>query len=147
MDSFNNLPESERSALLAAPASVTILIAGADRKIDDKEKNWASKVVNYRTFTSDPMLNPYYTLVKERFLSDLDNCLSRWTAETGVAMMKSDLAELAPILKKLDAEFADHLKASWRSLAKEVAEASGGFLGIGSISSEEKILIELDMIE
>ena len=147
MDSFNALSDSDRAALIAAPACITILIAGADRKIDDKEKNWASKVVNYRTFTSDPMLNPYYTMVKERFSEDLNDCLKRWTAETGEAMMKSDLADLNPILKKLDAEFAEHLKTSWRSLAKEVAEASGGFLGIGSVSSEEKRLMELDMIE
>ena len=146
MDSLANLSDADRSALVAAPACITILIAGADKKIDKSEKKWASKVVNYRTFTSDPMLNAYYTKVKDSFSDELTRLLGEWTPETGESVLSQRLASLTSILDSLDPVFAQHLKDSWRSLAKEVAEASGGFLGIGSISADEKRLIELDML-
>ncbi|MEM6631683.1 MAG: hypothetical protein AAF694_18545 [Bacteroidota bacterium] len=146
MDFLANLTEAERAALVAAPACITVLIAGADKKIDKSEKTWASKVVTYRTFTSDPMLNAYYTLVKDSFQDNLSHFLDKWTPEEGETTLSQTLSSLSPILSSMDVEFSQHLKASWRSLAKEVAEASGGFLGIGSVSAEEKRLIELDML-
>ena len=54
MDSFNALSDSDRAALIAAPACVTILIAGADRKIDDKEKRLGEQGCELQNFHLGP---------------------------------------------------------------------------------------------
>lgn len=143
---FSDLNESEVNLLLKAPALITILIAGADNDIDDKEKSLGEKLVNYRTFTSDTKLHEYYEEVNENFESQLSTMIDNWKPGSGKEI-SNDLAGLNAILPKLDATYADLLKASWRSLAKKVAEADGGFVGFGSISKEESQLIDLSMIE
>jgi len=147
MDPLKNLTESELASLIAAPAWVTILIAGADKKIDTSEKNWANRLVKYRTFTSDPYLNGYYTQVKDAFEENMEAGLAKWDPEKGEATMKEALTGLKGILENLDPAYAQRLKDSLRSLAKEVAEASGGFLGMGSISADEKRLLDLAMLD
>ena len=72
--------------------------------------------------------------------------IDSWTPESKDAI-SGELAQLNSITPKLEASYADLLKDSWRSLAKKVAEADGGFVGFGSISKEESALIDLPMIE
>lgn len=143
---FSDLNESEINLLLKAPALVTLLIAGADNDIDDKEKSLGEKLVNYRTFTSDTKLHEYYEEVNQGFETQLSALIDAWKPGSG-SEIATELSSLNPILSKLDATYADMLKASWRSLAKKVAEADGGFVGFGSISKEESQLIGLSMIE
>lgn len=141
---FNNISDEEAALLIKAPALVTVLIAGADENIEKKEREWAAKLVHYRTFTSDPRLQDYYELVKARFETYVNDLTDNWTP--GSAAVTEELAGVKDILAKLDDEYADLLRESWKSLAKKVAEASGGLLGFGSIDEAEMKLISLPMI-
>lgn len=143
---FDSLTETEAILLYQAPAVVTVLIAGADSTIDEEETEWASKLVNYRTFTSDPLLHEYYEHVEAQFEGNIAHLVSNWSPENGTQALSERLASALPVLDKLDEEFAALLKKSWRSLAKKVAEASGGLLGFGSIGAAEKALISLPML-
>ncbi|MEL6254658.1 MAG: hypothetical protein AAFR87_21790 [Bacteroidota bacterium] len=143
---FSDLSESEVDLLLRTPALITLLIAGADNDIDDKEKSLGEKLVNYRTFTSDTRLHEYYEAVNEDFETKLSGMIDSWTPESKEAI-SGELSQLNSITPKLESSYADLLKDSWRSLAKKVAEADGGFVGFGSISKEEAALIDLPMIE
>lgn len=143
---FSNLTEQESALLINAPALITVLIAGADNDISKKEKDWAGKLVHYRTFTSEPKLQNYYEAVKEEFSDSLDMLVDNWD-ENSEAMITGHLAGVNTVLPKIDAEYAEMLKASWRSLAHKVAEASGGLLGFGSIDEAEKRLLSLPMIQ
>ena len=62
------------------------------------------------------------------------------------ASLSSKLASLNPILAKLENDIAVDLYESYLSFAVHVAKSSGGFLGMMSISAEEKELIGLTML-
>ena len=143
---FSPLSESEVELLLQTPALVTVLIAGADSTIDKKEKAWGKKLVSYRTFTSDVKLHDYYVKVDEAFENTLNQLVDSWTPESEQEIT-AKLTQLNDILPKLDSEFADLLKDSWKSLARKVAEASGGLIGFGSVNPHEARLMDLPMIE
>lgn len=145
---FNNLSEQEIESLVNAPAYVTILIASADDNIDKKEKNWAKKLVSYRSFTSEEMLLAYYEEVNKSFEMALDSLEELYNeSEDGLTAISMELEKLNPILAKLDNNMTSTLLSSWRSLAHKVAEASGGFLGMFSTDNEEKKWIDLPMLK
>ncbi len=143
---LERLSEAEVYFLVKCPALVTVLIAGADKQIDKSEKNGAFKLVHYRTFTSDPLLNEYYRRVEEHFEENLSELLEKWNPSDTQEFLSQELATAEPILEKLDDEYAEMIKKSWRSLAKKVAEASGGIMGFGSINAAEQHLIDLPML-
>lgn len=145
---FDHLTEDERIRLINAPAYVTVLIAGADENIDRREKLSAAKLVHYRTFTSDPLLHDYYESVNESFEEALNGLISLYEdgIDSGGKAVSDELSLLNPILEKLDPPVKMKLVDTWRSLAKKVAEASGGLLGYGSINMEERSLITLPML-
>ncbi|MDX2248513.1 MAG: hypothetical protein SF052_17140 [Bacteroidia bacterium] len=143
---FSNLTEQEIALLVKAPALITVLIAGADDNISKKEKDWAAKLVHYRTFTAEPQLQNYYEAVKEGFNVELDTLVESWNSESEEAIA-TQLSGVNAILPKIDPEYASMLKESWRSLAHKVAGASGGLLGFGSMDEAEKKLVSLPMIQ
>ena len=94
-------------------------------------------------------LRDYYKSVGEHFdqrLQELIDSLPNDVKERSQLISQS-LEKMNPILKKLDEDLALHLYRDYLSFAKHVARASGGFLTFGSISSEEKKLIKLSMIQ
>ncbi|MCB0846179.1 MAG: hypothetical protein KDE26_23170 [Bacteroidetes bacterium] len=143
---FQNLTQEEAALMYKAPALVTVLIAGADKNIDKKEKDWAAKVVNYRTFTAQPKLQEYYEIVQKTFEETLNNLVDGWNADSEKEIIH-ELSQTNSIFAKIDPEYAGYLKASWRSLAEKVAGASGGLLGLGSVDKHERELIGLPMID
>lgn len=145
LEAFKALTAEETEQLLLAPATVTLLVAGVDEKIDRKEEAWASKLVNYRTVTAEVELQPYYEAVATRFDADLDKLTQDWTPGDTESLI-SKLEALTPIVEKLDDKLAKILKQSWRTLAEQVAKASGGLIGFGSISDEERAVINLSML-
>lgn len=145
---FENLSEQEVELLVNAPAYVTVLIAAADDKIDRKEKGWATKLVKYRTFTSNAELHEYYKVVNASFETALNSLVELYHEgkDAGGSSVGAELTKLNDILPKLDPSYASTLLASWKSLAEKVAEASGGLLGYASIDTEERALVDLPMI-
>lgn len=146
VEQISQLDPAEQELLLRAPALVTLFVASADHVIDKKETSFSIKLVDYRTFTSDEKLQPYYELCSERFEDDLAHMLDTWDNTRSRGEVEAELHKLDEILPKLEHIYALHLKESWQSLARKVAEASGGFLGMGSISGVEAKAIKLSMI-
>ncbi len=146
IEAFSSLDAQEVEQLLEAPAVVTLLIAGSDEKVDKKEKDWASKLVNYRSVTAEVELQPYYEALGDRFESDLTSLMDGWQVGD-LETLRDKLSALSPILEKLEGEFVLKLKQSWRTLAEQVAKASGGIIGFGSVSPEEREVIDLSMLD
>ncbi len=148
-ENFNNLTREEYHKLKKAIIWITILIAGADGEIDKKEKEWAEKLANIRSYSVPPMLIVYYQEVGSNFQEELDDFTASLPEDTEQRnyQLSQYLSELNPILKKLDAEVGAQLYNSFKSFARHVAKASGGFLRFFSVSSEEKDLLELKMID
>lgn len=149
IEAFRNLDKKEVAILVATPVLITVLIAGADDNIDNDEKTWASKVIDYRTHVGDTDLHEYYNLVDLNFESHMEVAINEYmTIEKATRTMQisEELKELNPILAKVDKAYAEELVESWRSFARQIAKASGGFLGFGSISIQEEHLIGLEML-
>lgn len=143
---FHRLEESEKDHLSVLPIYITVLIAGADGKIDQAEINKALHLAQTSQCSSD--LSEYYREVytdyEEKLKLVVESLPDQSEARTNFLLRQLTLAN--DILKKLDKSIAIKLYASFKDLAHRIAEASGGFLGFGKIGFEESKYIELHMI-
>lgn len=57
------------------------------------------------------------------------------------------LSDLESILRKLNNQIAKEFYNSLREIATEIAESSGGLLGMKTIGDEEALLVNLPMIK
>ena len=145
---FNNLDEQELNLMLTAPVLVTILIAGAEGKIEEKEIDWGEKITHFRA-NAPSILQTYYQEVDKIFHDTMKYILENLPADVTERQYKihQELAKLNDILKKLDVNFGTEFYKSLLSLSRQVAQAAGGLWGYGSISPEEKALLDLDVIK
>ena len=145
---FSNISKDEYEKLQEAIFDVTILIAGADGKIDHEEKEWADKITHMRSYSGPEILREFYAQIDGYFESHLDAKIKKLTPDIDVrnARLASALNDLDPILAKLPQAVGATYYESIRSLAEHIAKASGGFMRIWSISQEEADWVELPMI-
>lgn len=145
---FNNISDAELNQLTDAIPLITILIAGVDGNIDNKEKEWAKKLTEIRSFAHEEDLQPYYEKVGDEFESKLENYITEYEGDTNARnnAITEKLKSLNTILPKLNNKIGYKLYDSFVSFAEHVAKASGGFMRFASISAEESKLIELPMI-
>ncbi len=147
---FKNLTQQEINTIIDAPALVTILIAGAEGKIDEKEIDWGKYVVHFRVseYESSSMMRVYKEIDKV-FDDSVKQFIEGLPKETDQrsTVITGKLSGLNPIFKKVDNKFANEFYESLRTLAKQVAKSSGGIWGYGSISPQEQKYLELEMIE
>lgn len=147
--SLSQLSTEEINLVMNTPALVSLLIGGADNNFDNEEKERAKKIVAFRKTTGDPLLFEYFNLVEETFENEIQILSERYSGDVLERNSKitEELVKLNEILPKMDHNYANALLQNWRTLAKGVAEASGGFLGMFEESSEEAHLVGLKMIE
>ena len=145
---FENVSESEFETLKNAISWITILIAGADDKIDKEETDWASKLTKIRAYGNPDILNEFYDEVGQDFESYLNDQIS--TLPSDVTQRNTILSErismINAILPKLENNLGFHLYKSYTSFASHVAKASGGFLRFFSVSSDESKWVDLPML-
>ena len=149
IEEFKTLRDDEIEVLLNAPVLVSILIAGADDKIDSSEIKQAVEIANNKQSRAREQLIDYYKEVGKdfhaKFVKYADNMPKDAKARTEA--ITQELRKLNHILPKIDQNFAIKLHASLKDMAKKVAEASGGVLGYMSVSYEEAKLMDLKMID
>lgn len=149
VEEFKTLRDDEIEILLDAPVLVSVLIAGADDKIDKTEISQAVEIANSKQARAREQLIEYYREVgvsfEEKFKKYVEELPDSSTARTDI--ITKELSKLNHILPKIDPTFAIKLYASLKDMGKKVAEASGGVLGYMSVSYEEAKLMELGMIE
>jgi hypothetical protein len=142
------LNQSELQQLEDAIPQIAILIAGADGTIDEEERQWASKLAKIRTYAGDKVLHDFYEEVHFNFsirFNDMIKTLPT-TVNERQQTLSDNLAKLNGLLAKLDPRVAFHVYKSMTSYAKSIAEETGGFFRMGSISKDEKKWIDLPMI-
>ncbi|MEO8664574.1 MAG: hypothetical protein ABI462_03680 [Ignavibacteria bacterium] len=144
---FKNLNNDESSTMLIAPSLVTLLIAGAEGNIDQKEIDWGTKIAHFRA-NEHSILQNYYHEVDKNFNETLKELIEKMPGDVKerTGKINLELSKLNSILSKLDPAFAKEFYKSLLSLSKQVAHASGGIWGYGSVSPEEKKLINLGVI-
>lgn len=146
---FNSLTQEEKELLFQAPAVVAYLIGGADDNFDNKQVEQSKHVVKLRSSFGDTLLLDYFTTVNENFDSKLETIVQKYKnlqVEERTNILVDELKGLNDIFTKIDTIYVKALVNSLRSYAKEVAKASGGFLGMLDINYEEEQLIGLEML-
>lgn len=149
IEEFKNLSEEEVKVLKNAPVWVTLLVAGADSTIDNKEIDEAVAITKLKQSRAREALIEYYKEIGPDFEKSLREAIANLSGDSKdkLAQVEQELTKLNDILPKIDASFASALYASLKDFAKKVAEASGGVFGYGSISYEESKLIKLPMLK
>ena len=149
INEFKTLRDDEIAVLLKAPVLVSILIAGADDKIDKSEIAQAVEIANTKQSRAREQLIDYYREVGKDFKTKFEKYVDEMpdTADGRAEIITKELRKMNHILPKIEKKFAIKLHASLEDMAKKVAEASGGVLGYMSVSYEEAKMMELRMID
>ena len=145
---LRNLTDSERSTILNAPVWVTLLIACADNDLNAEEIKKAAKVIHARSFSEESDVRDLYKELDEDFdhLVQIEINNLPLMGDERITQLVENLKKLNDILPKLENSYAAKFHQSLTKLASLVAQADGGFLGIGSISYKEAEYIKLPMI-
>lgn len=144
---FKVLSDSEFEQLKDAIALITVYIAGADGEIDHEETEWAEKLTKIRSYNLPDALKGFYEEVGVDFHDKIENYTATLSdLETRNNTVVKALTDLNPVLAKLPPQLGAELYNSYKSFAKHVAKASGGFLGFFSIGPKEAALLDLEMI-
>ena len=129
----------ELAPLVKAPFAVLSLVAGADGIIDKKEVN------AFRKTLLDGMEkeNEFVGACIQQSLSEAPS-LIEWLNSEGINA-KDELKSVNQLLQsEFDAEKGNSYKAFLKSLAEDIAQPKGGFLGFGKkIAEEDKKAIDL----
>ncbi len=148
MRHFENISQDELQTLENAVSQIALLIAISDGNINQEEMDWATKLIHIRTYSSSAALKHFYEEVEANFNIKLTDLMKNTPTDTQSykAVLVDKIAQVNPILAKLDPYTAFDLYKSYLTLAKSVAKSSGGILGFGAISKEEQKWINLPMI-
>ena len=145
---FKGLSDDEIDLMLSVPILVSVLIAGADGNIDQREKKEAILLAYNKQYRATKELAGYYRLVGINFEEKLLTCIAKTSNDLDVrnSDLIYELRKLNLVLPKLDKHFSIKFYASIEDWAKRIAEASGGILGYMSVTYEEAKLLTLKMI-
>lgn len=146
---FEVLSEDEYAWLKEAIPLITILIAGADGKIDQKETSWARKITKVRTYSTNEVFHEYYEEIGKDFSEKLEEIIQSLPEDLHArqSQITEKLEKINPILEKLDPRIAANLYDDFRSFAKHVARASGGFLKFFAMTAAEARWAKLPMLK
>lgn len=146
---FEAVSKAEYEKLQEAISWITLLVAGADNEIDHEETEWAHKLTKIRSYANEDTLHEFYHDVGENFDAVLVDLITsvKGDADTRRKELEEKLSSLNPIMAKLPNHVGAALYQSYKSFAKHVAQSHGGFLGFGSISSNEQKVIGLNTLD
>jgi len=146
---FEDITEEQFNTLKNGISWITILIAGADGKIDENETEWAKKITEIRSYSLPGELVHFYEAVGKDFSERLEALIEELpdNRDERTRILSERIAGINAILPKLENDLAVDLYNSYKSFAKHVAKSSGGFLGMMSISSAEEALMDLPMLD
>ena len=148
MNNFSHLTADEFSKLTEAPLYLGLLIAEADGELDHKELEWIEKITHFRIKTAHHSLRKYYVESNNYIKENMGLVRSSLPTqqEQKMQFLSDKLAEMRPILAKLDEGFRHRLIDSYHSMALSVAEISGGLLNFFSTNPDEEKWLGLEML-
>lgn len=146
---FENLNTSEVELMFKAPILVSILVAGADGNIDNKEIHSGMVTEKKRQAKAKGGLLEFYNVVAEDFEDKLKVIVQTYPTDSALrnTMIANELSALSNVLNKLDGAFAVDLYHNLREIARGIAKSSGGLLGLNAIGDEEIKYVDLPMIK
>ena len=140
---FRNLNEEQYQMLLDAVPNIVVLIAGADGKIDLKEKKFAEKIIGIRTYSNHFEVKPFYQELDKNYKNKIEDLITSLPEDT-----KKRNEQISKYLSIVNAVIAKlPLRLAYLSLAQHVAKASGGILGMMAVNVDENEWVGLPMLD
>jgi len=142
----NNVKPHFHYLIQSLPINIFRVIAGADMVIDDKEINsFEHYIMGIKKFKS--MIGD---LVRKEIQSDSTELRRRISMAAAVSI-DNTLALIREACKMLEKHVVKEISDEWKrellEMALQIAQASGGVMGIGSVASvENKMLVKLEEI-
>lgn len=128
------------------PFYVFFLVAGADGNVDEKEfERFVHRLIDFASKLGGENVGPGIELLanSERYFDSLHPEVKRMVTEGGPGVAITGITDAVALLdSRLDADRALAFKKRMLTLGQEVAEASGGFLGVGSVSKTEQVALK-----
>jgi hypothetical protein len=145
---FDSLSLYEVELMHKAPILVSILVAGADGKIDQSEISSAVSLATKKHVPGTSRLVEFYDEVGTDFEDKLKIVIQSFPVKEKLRTPKviAELTQLNEIIGKLDKEFSCEFYESLKEIATEVAQSSGGILGMNKVGEAEAKYLSLDMI-
>lgn len=146
---LRNLTETEQSIVLKSPVWVILLVACADHDIDEREIDRAKEIIHIKSYATKNDVKNVYKELEKHLDEEIDAALKVLSPDgkERLLFLEENLAKLNKIFPKLEPTYASQLYNSLRSLALSVAQADGGFFGVGRISEDEEKFLSLPMLE
>ena len=146
---FEDLHQEESELMYSLPIYVSVLIAGADGKIDSMEIKKAVSLAGLKKKKARKDLLDYYNHVNTDYEDKIKMTIANLPLghKEREKILIDNLSKANDIFLKVDKAFAIKLYASLKETAKHIAEASGGVFGYMSVGYEESRLIDLKMIK
>lgn len=144
---FDTLSQEDRQILKDTFVSITLLIASAESEITEAEIAEAVNTIKVRGYEANHLFHEFYDEIGQDFAQNLEtaknaNPISREAED----LYANQISKVNAILEKLPNSISTRLYKDYLSFAHRIANASGGVLGFGTISREERNLIHLPMI-
>ena len=146
---FKDLSQEESELMYSLPIYVSVLIAGADGKIDSLEIKKAVSLAGLKKKKARKDLLDYYNHVNTDYEDKIKMTIANLPSgnKEREKLLFKQIEQANDVFKKVDKTFATKLYASLKEIAKHIAEASGGVFGYMSVGYEESRLIDLKMIK
>ena len=146
---FEELSQEESELMYSLPIYVSVLIAGADGKIDSLEIKKAVSLAEIKKKKARKDLLDYYNIVNTDYEDKIKMTIANLPLghKEREKIIVEKLEKANDVFSKIEKTFATKLYASFKDIAKHIAEASGGVFGYMSVGYEESRLIDLKMIK
>lgn len=145
---FKSLTEAERQLMLDAIPLIVILVGAADNNLDEVEIAEAQRLADIRTYNTRGRLNAYYELIDEGLSERIQQLYNGM--QNGIEQREryivGELSKLNAILAKLPQPYDYLYYHNFRTFAKHIAEAHGGFLRYITVGPKEAKVMDLPMI-
>lgn len=145
---YSMLSQKQKDQLSALPVYIVVLVAGADGEIDSHEINRAVKMSRQKISSKNIDLEEFLHQAYQDFEDKLKAVAFSLPSDKASLQnsIKAEIDSMNVILERLDENFVIAMKDHLRNLVTQVAKASGGSLGFGTIGAEESSLINLNFL-
>ncbi len=148
ISALKHLTSTEKELVYKAPILVSILIAGADGKIDRKEIEGAIRLAEKNTSSGGSEVSVLYQEIAQDFEDKLKVLEQHYPYDAAQRnpLLVAELAQLNFLWPMVSSAFAREFYQTLLDISHQIARSSGGMLGYNSVGSEEAQYVELTMV-
>ncbi len=144
---FDIISNEEKLTLQNAFISITMLIASAEGQLTVEELTEAVNTIKVRGYEANHLFHEFYDEMGHDFSQKLQNAASQHIiSRDSEDLFAREISQVNAVLEKLPNSVSKRVYRDYLSFAHRIANASGGVLGFGTISNEERKLLHLPMI-